>query len=214
MLAAVVCALAQPRPGEGVAVSRPRPGAGVAINGNDVVAYFSLRPGEADVLGYPQHRRYVNASNRLPSEYIDIHPHPYEFWFANEANAETFAANPGKYIPAFGGHCTHGLASRNDLNASLVVDGRVAFTCVNTTRWVVRNGSLYMNSCGMYADFIKNPDRDIAAATSLWKKWYGGSSTGSAAVGPINDACFQDGGAWDGPPDWTGMLIPPKCVIN
>ena len=33
------------------------------------------------------------------------------------------------------------------------------------------------------------------------------------AVGPINDACFQDGGAWDGPPDWTGMLLPPNCNL-
>jgi hypothetical protein len=33
-----------------------------------------------------------------------------------------------KYLPAFGGHCTHGIASRNDLNTTLLMDGRVAFT--------------------------------------------------------------------------------------
>ena len=28
-------------------------------------------------------------------------------------------------------------ASRNDLTPSLLADGRVAFTCINTTQWVV-----------------------------------------------------------------------------
>ena len=218
---------------------QPRPGAAVALNGNDVVAYHTrlrhllgdrdsaahllIVHGVHDVLGSPQHRRFVNASERLrttpdllrnASGHAAGTPWAYEFWFESEANAQAFEKEPTKYIPAFGGHCTHGLASRNDLNAELVVDGRVAFTCVNTTQWSLINGTVYMNSCGMYADFIKDPAADIAAANKLWMKWFDGPSTGSSAVGPINDACFQDGGAWDGPPDWTGNLLPPRCVIN
>ena len=130
----------------------------------------------------------------------------------------------------------------------------MAFTCVNSTQWALVNGTLYMNSCGMYAGFMKDPAKDIAAASKLWKEWYGGVSTGPNATGkcirpalinspstalylhlflwsvvydlwsmvcglehptgPINDACFQNGGLWDGPPDWTGNLIPDKCCIN
>jgi hypothetical protein len=142
---------------------RPRPDAGVALNGNDVVAYHALLSAQDapahivhnahDVLGMPQFKRFVNASTRLRyrPDLLNITDGSYEFWFTSAANAEAFEKEPGRYIPAFGGHCTHGLASRNDLNASLVVDGRVAFTCVNTTQWSLINGTVYMNSCGMYA---------------------------------------------------------------
>ena len=63
----------------------------------------------------------------------------------------------------------------------------------------------------------QDPAKDIAIANALWSKWFGGANSSgenSTSVGPINDACFQDGGRWDGPPDWTGDLIPPRCVIN
>jgi hypothetical protein len=105
----------------------------------------------------------------------------------------------------------------------------------------------------MWADFVKDPAKDIAIADRLWSNWFGasagvgagagGAPAGSAtaaihsnsnsnsnihstaevevgmemnstSIGPINDACFQDGGQWKGPPDWTGSLIPPRCVIN
>ena len=181
----------------------------LAVNGNDVVAYQYLRAGEKDVPGLPQHRRLVNMSTALlPKALQAIHPAPYEFWFATEANARRFDADPWRYIPAFGGHCTHGIASRNDLTPALLTDGRMAFTCVNTTQWVVINQTLYMNSCGMYADFIKNPQRDIAIARQRWTTWFGAPRN----MGPINDACFQDGANWDGNP--IGALIPGKCVIN
>lgn len=88
------------------------------------------------------------------------------------------------------------------------MDGRVAFTCVNTTQWSVINGTLYMNSCGMYSDFVKNPQADIGTAEALWRKWWG------ELEGPVNDACFQDGGRWGGPPNWVAALYPERCVIN
>jgi hypothetical protein len=106
-----------------------------------------------DVLGSPAYKRFVNASTRLRyrPDLLNITSGRYEFWFTSAANADAFEKEPGRYIPAFGGHCTHGLSSRNDLNASLIVDGRVAFTCINTTQWSLINGTIYMNSCGMYA---------------------------------------------------------------
>ena len=135
------------------------------------------------------------------------HVYPYEFWFVSEQNAILFEANPLKYIPAFGGHCTHGIASRGDLNASALVDGREAFTCVNTTRWALINGTVYMNSCSMWDDFEKNPREDIYKSTVLWKTWFGDYP------GPINDRCFQDGGRWDHV-NPIGSLVPAQCVIN
>jgi hypothetical protein len=180
-----------------------------AINGNDVVAYFDLMVGEKDVSGSPLYRHTLPSASLLPPSLQPIHPDDYEFWFSTAANAAKFATDPWKYIPQFGGHCTHGIASRNDLSPATLADGRVAFTCVNTTKWVVVNGSLYMNSCGMYDDFIKDPAADIAKANQIWTGWFGKLRT----VGPINDACFQDGGLFQAP-NWVGHLIPPACVIN
>ena len=81
----------------------------------------------------------------------------------------------------------------------------MAFTCVNGTRWVVRNGTLYMNSCGMYPDFIKQPEKDVATARAHWRDWFGDW------IGPINDACVQDECAWGCNP--VGGLIPRECVL-
>ena len=90
----------------------------------------------------------------------------------------------------------------------LIADGRIGFTCINTTEWYVLNGTLYMNSCGMYYDFIKDPEGDARKSASIWKKWFGAERN----VGPINDACFQDGQFWNGNP--TGALIPTNCVLH
>eukprot|EP00039_Didymoeca_costata_P000097 m.44103 g.44103 ORF g.44103 m.44103 type:complete len:976 (+) comp10049_c0_seq1:208-3135(+) len=190
-------------------VTQTNPGTGAvlpAINGNDVVAYHSLKSGDLDIRGEPQFNRSF-PSSFLNSSVRSQHLRPYIFWFVSEENAQTFESNPWKYIPAFGGHCTHGIASRNDLTPDSLTDGRVAFTCVNTTQWKVINESLYMNSCGMYKDFIVNPAKDITIASSVWQRYFG-----SLYSGPINDACFQNGAYWNGNP--VGALIPANCVTN
>ena len=46
----------------------------------------------------------------LPPALLPIHPQQYEFWFSNEHHAQLFDANPWQYLPAFGGHCTHGIS--------------------------------------------------------------------------------------------------------
>ena len=176
------------------------------LGGIDVVAYHALASGEHDVRGSPAHRRWLNASSVLPPTLLPFHPRPYELWFASEANAVAFEASPLRFLPAFGGHCTHGISSRNDLNATLLADGRVAFTCVNGSRWSVLNGTLYMNSCGMWPDFEKDPEADIAASRKAWRGWFG------TYYGPLNDACVQDEAVWGGNP--IGGLIPRNCVLN
>lgn len=65
-----------------------------------------------------------------------------------------------------------------------------------------------MNSCGMDAGFVGNTTADIASSAAQWAQWFGAAH----GVGPINDACFQDGGKYDGNP--IGHLIPEQCVVN
>ncbi|WP_226703211.1 YHS domain-containing (seleno)protein [Microbulbifer elongatus] len=66
-----------------------------ALKGADVVAYHSLEPGQKAVKGSP-----------------DItYDWAYVTWrFATEENRDLFAADPEKYIPAYGGHCAYAMS--------------------------------------------------------------------------------------------------------
>lgn len=129
-----------------------------ALNGVDVVEYFSLPAGAHDVMGSPAYTREINATALLPASLQALHPDPYVFWFSTDANARAFADNPWKYIPANGGHCTHGISTRGDLTAALVVDGRVAFTCVNTSKWYAdgrgRNGAVLPTPARLHYTYL------------------------------------------------------------
>jgi len=176
------------------------------LGGIDVVAYHQLSTGSHDVWGSPAYRRWLKSTAVLPPNLYSFHPRPYEFWFASEVHARAFEVDPMRFLPAFGGHCTHGIATRNDLNQTLLADGRVAFSCINGSSWVVLNGTLYLSSCGMFPDFDKQPERDVALAHATWRGWFG------SYFGPLNDACVQDAAEWGDNP--IGGLIPVQCVLN
>ena len=57
---------------------------------------------------------------------------------------------------------------------------------------------------------MADPEGDAAAAAVVWANWFGEPAT---EMGPINDACFQDGATWGGPPNWDRGLLPKYCNI-
>ena len=59
----------------------------------------------------------------------------------------------------------------------------------------------------MYADFMKDPQGNIKKASAKWLSWFGDD-----VHGPINDACFQDGGQFAGNP--IRATIPRKCYLK
>lgn len=64
----------------------------VAIDGYDPVAYFTeMKP----VMGSPEFRTDYQGST---------------FQFASAAHRDTFAVDPAKYAPQYGGHCAYGMA--------------------------------------------------------------------------------------------------------
>jgi YHS domain-containing protein len=65
---------------------------GVAIRGYDPIAYFAeMKP----VKGSPEfHAEYQGST----------------FYFSSAANRDTFAANPDKFAPQYGGYCAFGMA--------------------------------------------------------------------------------------------------------
>lgn len=163
------------------------------LNGYDVVMYHlqwdtQHMQNKTDIMGSPRWQYVLRTS--IGS---------YTFWFSSPDTLALFESDPWKYAPAYGGHCSHHIAtdevlSKEDLDAGL----GYAVVCINTNNWAIVNGTLYLNSCGMYYDFIAQPVEDVIRGNKRWLEWYG-----TLQDGPFNDVCFQDGS--------TGELRPPNC---
>ena len=111
---------------------------GEAINGYDAVAYF-----EASTSTKGSQEFSANWSGSL-------------WLFANEANKNTFLANPGAYAPQYGGYCSYA--------ASL---GALAPTDPNA--WTVHNGKLYLNaSLTVRTIWLTDKEANIVKADKNW----------------------------------------------
>jgi hypothetical protein len=86
-------------------------GTGAAIGGYDVVAYFT------------DHRAVLGSA-----DHTVIHEGT-AYRFASDAHAALFRANPGRYLPQYGGFCAYaasqGRLVRVDPDAFRVVEGRL-----------------------------------------------------------------------------------------
>lgn len=84
----------------------------VALSGFDAVSYFI---GD----GVPQKGLAAHS----------VRYQGYDYRFASAENAETFATDPARYVPAYGGHCAWGMArgylAPGDPTAYRIVDGRL-----------------------------------------------------------------------------------------
>ncbi len=93
---------------------------GVAIHGYDPIAYFAeMKP----VKGTPEfHAEYQGSI----------------FYFSTAANRDTFAANPDKFAPQYGGYCAFGTAKGYkaviDPAAFTVVDNKLYLNYSETVR--------------------------------------------------------------------------------
>ena len=95
----------------GVAMPTEKPR--VAISGYDPIAYFSegqARKGDANLFFEWDGARYQ---------------------FATPQHRDTFAANPARYAPQYGGYCTIGLAGGTKIEP-------------DPSRWVISDGRLYL----------------------------------------------------------------------
>ncbi len=111
---------------------------GVAVDGSDVVAYFTE--------GAP-----VEGSPEFSHDWNGVTWH-----FASAANRDTFAADPAKYAPQYGGYC-----------AWAVSEGYTASTTPEA--WKIVDGKLYLNySRRIQRRWEKDIPARIAAADANW----------------------------------------------
>lgn len=114
-------------------------GTGYAISGYDAVAYFNGGP-------QPGKKEFTTTYNGA------------KFAFSSAANLATFQANPGKYAPAYDGHCAFGVAQ----------GGKVPG---NPKLWKVVGGKLYLNITeSVQEDWEADIPGNLKKSTRNWKK--------------------------------------------
>ncbi|MGF1449609.1 MAG: YHS domain-containing (seleno)protein [Opitutales bacterium] len=106
-----------------------------------------------DLVSYHQESGPVRGSGFHASTHDGV-----TYLFASEANQKTFAANPEKFLPAYGGYCAYGVA----VGQKFAVDPLAA---------KIVDGKLYLNLNGeIQAQWLKDMDGFIEKADAQWAK--------------------------------------------
>ena len=113
-------------------------GAPLALHGYDPVAYFTE--------GGPR---------RGSDQFVHVHDGA-AYRFSSEAHLEAFAADPARYLPAYGGFCAFGVSVGKKF------DG-------DPNLWKIEDGKLYLNlNEEIYETFLEDVDGNIRKADGNW----------------------------------------------
>lgn len=114
---------------------------GYAADGADVVAYFSLQPGDAPVYGSQEHAYAWRGATWL---------------FSSDENLAAFRKDPERYAPAYGGYCAYAMA-------------RDSLAAIDPERWDIVDGRLYLNyNRRTQRQWQNNASSDIERADQAW----------------------------------------------
>ncbi len=137
-------------------------GNGYAVSGYDVVAYWSLPQAE---VGAPQ-APAVPGRAEFTAEHNGA-----TFAFSTAENRDLFLADPGRYLPAYDGHCAFGVAQ----------GGKVPG---NPNLWRIVDGKLYLNITEKVVGFW---EADIPGNLTLAETNWPGIEPGAASTISIPD---------------------------
>jgi YHS domain-containing protein len=126
--------------GPGLAVADGPAHSTVGASGYDLVSYHT---GEKPLRGNGNHVVVQDGVTYL---------------FISEENKNTFAAAPGRYLPAYGGYCAYGVS----VGKKFVGDPDV---------WKIVHGRLYLNvDTGIQEKWLEDVPGNIAKANSHWPR--------------------------------------------
>ncbi|CAN0431229.1 unnamed protein product [Pylaiella littoralis] len=136
------------------------------LGGVDVVSFWALSEEEAPVRGTPT----------LMAPFGD-----YRFFFSSIENLRAFERNPVKYIPAYGGFCSYGVAAESVWN----VDNLGPFS--DPSEWKIYGGKLYIFRSRLpKLKWSLAPKEFVEAANVIWNSWFPVEDDPA----PINTACL------------------------
>ena len=115
-------------------------GPGLAAHGYDVVAFFT--DGKAEIGSDKYAVAHAGGTYR----------------FVSQAHLDAFKADPGEYVPAYGGFCAYGVALGKKF------DGDPRY-------WKIVDGKLYLNLNGdIQAEWSKDIPGNLAKAETNWRR--------------------------------------------
>ena len=121
---------------------------GFAVSGYDTVAFFELK--QAPV-GERQPEAGPGRAG-ITTEYNGA-----TWAFASEANRDKFLADPGKYVPAYDGHCAYGISQGGKVPA-------------NPNLWRIVDGKLYLNITPTVVGFwVDDIDGNLKKSEANWQ---------------------------------------------
>ncbi|MGH7884149.1 MAG: YHS domain-containing (seleno)protein [Thermodesulfobacteriota bacterium] len=123
--------------------------AGYAFAGSEV--YSQVGAGGYDLVSYHQADGPKEGTGLFVVEHADVN-----YLFSSEENKNTFAENPDKYLPAYGGWCAYGAA----LGKKFIGDPKVS---------KIVDGKLYLNlNNEIQGKWEAELQKNIAAANEKW----------------------------------------------
>jgi YHS domain-containing protein len=142
-----------------------------AAGGVDVVEIFNKASQGYDQSNYTA----ANISSDSSTSFTSVH-RGYTYYFETQANAETFAVNPDKYIPQFGGFCAYGIGAEFCNNGGWIWDEDCQGPSAHTSIWMVKNDKLYFLASTYLIDnyfaVATYFDAITASAEVRWNAWY------------------------------------------
>lgn len=145
LLLALGCAAPSGGGGDPGAVRDNVSAAGLALEGYDPVAYFPEGGGEP----------------RAGDPAITAEHAGHTYRFASEANRARFLADPGRYVPAYGGWCAYAMADGEEVE-------------VDPESFLIQDGELLLFYDGLFNDtrakWSQRPEELKRAADSHWKQ--------------------------------------------
>ncbi|CAM9998835.1 unnamed protein product [Ectocarpus sp. 6 AP-2014] len=139
------------------------------LGGVDVVEYWRLPSAAEAVLGSPN----------LMSVFGN-----YRFFFSSVENLLVFEHDKLKYVPAWGGFCSYGIANEPVWTSTTL--GPFG----NPSKWGIYGGRLHIfRSSTPKEEFEEDIPGNLDRGNAVWEEWFGGMEE-SLMVPPINTACF------------------------
>jgi len=187
-----------------------------AVGGVDVVAFFSLAEGSKPVEGSSKYPFQLTTSDDRGHAYSST------FHFASALSRATFAANPAKYLPAYGGFCSYGMAFERGpdheawggtvgMDVAAPEEGwpwaaDVMGPPTSVENWVIMNEKLYFAFLPeVLAEFLNDFETNRQRADERWAAWYGAGDL----TGPVSVDCTSQN---YGPPVARTCTLQPQRI--
>lgn len=111
----------------------------------------------------------------------------YTFYFANAANKVTFASNPTKYLPQWGGFCSWGIAT--EFCPSYPWSDTCLGPSGNWYAWTVQQEKMFFFlKKTVLVTFLENTTAYIETGDARWKSWFGDRTVLSTQCYVVSDA--------------------------